>query len=369
MRDFLNEWVWPRSPKVHLEIRGLEHDPKTWQGDGTVALDRTRFRGIWMNNASANIHFKDGAVTYDNLRITRDEGTASGGFTYDFKNHEVRISNVKSSLRPAEVIFWIDPQLWKTVAPYKFREAPAITANGVYQFHGGKNTRLDLTVDAPSGMEYVFLGKPLPLDRVAGKLTFTNDRLQITDLKGGLFNGTIRGGADISLAKNDSHYRANIAVDGIDFPRVTELYYQYKSAQGRLDGNYTFTGLGGDARSMRGSGKIDVTNGDVFAIPIFGPLSEILNSLLPGTGYSVARNASARVDVKDGKIHTEDFEVAGKLFSMLGHGDIHFLDDKLDFDVRMSMNGPGRLLAPVYKLFEYTGEGSLKHPDWHPKRF
>jgi len=27
------------------------------------------------------------------------------------------------------------------------------------------------------------------------------------------------------------------------------------------------------------------------------------------------------------------------------------------------------LLAPVYKLFEYTGEGSLKKPDWHPKRF
>jgi hypothetical protein len=35
----------------------------------------------------------------------------------------------------------------------------------------------------------------------------------------------------------------------------------------------------------------------------------------------------------------------------------------------MSANGPAFLLTPVYKLFEYTGEGSLKHPDWHPKRF
>jgi hypothetical protein len=54
---------------------------------------------------------------------------------------------------------------------------------------------------------------------------------------------------------------------------------------------------------------------------------------------------------------------------MLGHGDIHFLDDKLDFNIRMNANGPGVLLTPMYKLFEYTGEGSLKHPDWHPTRF
>jgi hypothetical protein len=27
------------------------------------------------------------------------------------------------------------------------------------------------------------------------------------------------------------------------------------------------------------------------------------------------------------------------------------------------------VLLPMYKLFEYAGEGSLKKPDWHPKRF
>ncbi|RDJ93714.1 hypothetical protein B4Q13_20050, partial [Lacticaseibacillus rhamnosus] len=27
------------------------------------------------------------------------------------------------------------------------------------------------------------------------------------------------------------------------------------------------------------------------------------------------------------------------------------------------------LLTPVYKLFEYKGEGSIAKPNWHPKRF
>src|SRR5881394_1843846 len=112
------------------------------------------------------------------LRRRRDEGIGTGAFTYDFKNHEVRVANVKATLRPAEAIFWIDPKLWKAVAPYKFRQPPNINANGVYQFRGGKKTRLEVTVDAVNGMEYDFLGKALPFDRVSGRLLFTNDRLQ-----------------------------------------------------------------------------------------------------------------------------------------------------------------------------------------------
>src|SRR6266581_6206142 len=102
--EFLREWQWQRSPTIRMAIRGTDHDPGSWQGDGTIALGRTRFRGIWMNGANARIHFADGAVTYEDIQVTRDEGAGSGSFTYDFKKHEVRISNVRSSLYPAEVI-------------------------------------------------------------------------------------------------------------------------------------------------------------------------------------------------------------------------------------------------------------------------
>ena len=299
----------------------------------------------------------------------RDEGTGSGSFTYDFKKHEVRISNVRSSLYPAEVIFWIDPKTSKTIVPYKFRRPPNVVANGVYQFRGGKNTRLEIKVDGASGMDYVFLGKTLPFDRVSARLLFTNDRLQISDVRADLLAGTLRGNADISLARNDPRYRATLSVSEINFPRLTDLYFNYKTAQGLLRGTYEFNGLGNDWRTMRGKGKVEVSNGDVFAIPIFGPLSGILNHIVPGSGYSIAHKANAEFTVENGIIHTEDFEAAGSLFSMLGNGDIHFLDDKLDFNLRLDMKGPGIVLLPMYKLFEYAGEGSLKKPDWHPKRF
>ena len=367
--EFLREWQWQRPPAIRMTIRGRDRDPGSWEGNGTVALGRTRFRGTWMNSANARIHFADGAVTCEDIHVSRDEGTGSGSFTYDFKKHEVRISNIRSSLYPAEVIFWIDPKTSKTVVPYKFRRPPNIVANGVYQFRGGKNTRLEIKVDGAGGMDYVFLGKTLPFDRVSARLLFTNDRLQLGDVWADLLAGTLRGNADISLARNDPRYRATLSVTEINFPRLTDLYFNYKTAQGLLRGTYGFNGLGNDWRTMRGKGKVEVSNGDVFAIPIFGPLSGILNHIVPGSGYSIAHKANAEFAVENGIIHTQDFEAAGSLFSMLGNGDIHFLDDKLDFNLRLDMKGPGIVLMPMYKLFEYAGEGSLKKPDWHPKRF
>jgi hypothetical protein len=370
--EFLRDWEWQRSPAIRLAIRGKDRNPENWQGDGTVVLGRSRFRGTWMNSGNTRIHFADGALTCQDFHVSRDEGVGSGSFTYDFKKHEVRVSNIRSSLNPVDAIFWIDPKFSKTVAPFKFRRPPNVTANGIYQFRGGKNTRLEIKVDGANGMDYVFLGKTLPFDHVAAQLLFTNDRLQLLDVRGDIFSGTLRGNADISLAKNNPRYHATLAVTNADFPHLTNLYfnyYHYRTARGQLSGAYAFDGFGTEARKMHGTGKVGVTNGDVFAIPVLGPISEILNHIVPGVGYSIARDAGAKFAIRDGIIHTDDFNVSGQLFSVVGHGDIHFLDDKIDLDVRISANGPGIVLTPVYKLFEYKAEGSLKKPDWHPKIF
>jgi hypothetical protein len=275
------------------------------------------------------------------------------------KNPQAREQKI-DGFTPEQRFFLGWAQVWRANQP------PSVTANGLYQFHGGKNTRLEVKVDGAGGMDYVFLGKTLPFDRISSRLLFTNDRLQITDLRGALLSGTLRGNADISLAKNDPRYRANISVSEINFPLLTGLYYNYKTALGLLKGTYDFTGLGSDPRTMRGHGKLEITNGDVFAIPIFGPLSGILNRILPGSGYSIAHKATANFKIDEGIIRTDDFDADGTLFNMLGHGDIHFLDDKLDFNVRLNMKGPGVVLTPMYKLFEYAGTGSLKKPDWRP---
>ncbi len=369
LQEFLGQWEWPRPPTVRLNLHGPSRDPAGWSGEGAVAFTRTRFRGVWLESLSATLRVEEKAITFNDLKVMRAEGSGSGAFTYDYGKREVRLNEVKTTLRPTDVIHWIAPKLAKAVAPYQFRAVPQLTANGVVHYRGGTNTRLEIGIDAPGGLDYVFLGKTLPFGKTRGDLLITDDRVQLLNIEGALFDGTVRLGADISTAKDDDTFTAKVAVDGIDFPQLTELYFKYETSRGQLSGTYDFRGVGGNAKLMRGDGKIRIANGNVFAIPVLGPLSGFVAEILPGAGYSVAKEATASFTIRDGIIHTDDFKVSGKLFGMVGHGDIHFIENRLDFDVRIDANGPGIVLTPVYKLFEYKGEGSLTKPNWHPKRF
>ena len=369
LRKFLSEWEWTRSPALRLDLHGSSRHPDTWVGEGTLTLARTRFRGVWMDSLSADLRLSEKAITFDDLRVARDAGRGTGSFTYDYGHHEVRLRDVRATLQPTDAIYWIEPKLHKVVAPYKFRGAPSLVANGVVQYRGGKNTQLEIKVEAPAGLDYDFLGKTLPITRARGDILITDDRVQLLTVEGTLFDGTVRGTADIATAKDNKAYSASVALNGVDFPRLTDLYFKYETARGQLSGSYDFKGVGDDARTMRGAGKIRISNGNVFAIPVLGPLSGLVAEIVPGAGYSVAKEATASFTIKEGVIHTDDFKVSGKLFGMVGHGDLFFLENKIDFDLRISASGPGIVLTPVYKLFEYKGDGSLSKPNWHPKRF
>ena len=106
----------------------------------------------------------------------------------------------------------------------------------------------------------------------------------------------------------------------MDFASLTKLYFNYDGSQGRLNGRYDFSGRGDDARTMEGRGDLAVTEGNVFAIPFLGPLSGILNTIVPGMGYNVARKAAASFTIRDGVIATNNLEVQGHGFSMIGGG-------------------------------------------------
>ena len=365
----MNDWDWPHASNVQLSIRGPSAAAATWKGDGTLQLQRGRFRTIGFNSASASVDFRDGAVTYENFRSGRDEGVATGTFVYDFAHHETRLSNVVSGLRPTEAIYWIDPKLLKVVTPYKFQKSSydyyqrclSVSRRQKYA------PRNQCRVIGWDGLYFSWENSAVrPHQREVAP-----DRLSaaISELNGAIFSGTVRGSADLSLAKNDQRYRAAMTVDHVDFPKLTDLYFKYKTAVGLMNGRYEWTGIGSDARTMNGKGEVEVRNGDVFAIPLFGPLSDILNKIMPGIGYRVARKGKCRFTIKDGVIRTSDFHVDGGTFGMVGEGNAHFLDDKIDFDVRIDASGAGAVLTPLYKFFEYKAEGSLKKPDWHPKIF
>jgi hypothetical protein len=56
-----------------MAIRGTDRNPESWHGRRHSCSGAARgFAATWMNGANARIHFADGAVSYDDIQVTRD---------------------------------------------------------------------------------------------------------------------------------------------------------------------------------------------------------------------------------------------------------------------------------------------------------
>ena len=367
--ETLGQFEFPQPPQLTLEASGTAPTPEALVVHGEVKLGPASFRGVAAESASATLHYENRVLSLAPFRVQRAEGGGGGGLYFDFRRDEVRFDKIKASVNPPEVMLWIEPKLVKDVLPYRFpRQPPSVLIDGLVHTKGGKTTRLSIDVKAPAGMDYTFLKKNLAFPQLSGRLLFTPDHLRISDLDASLFSGAVRGDADITLTKNRPNHSAHLALENVDFSSLTRLFFNYDDSRGRLNLTCDFTGRGEDPRTMEARGDVAVTDGNIFAIPFLGPLSTVLNGIVPGMGRDVARKATSTFVIKDGVISTEDLVVQGQGFSMLGHGKLFFIDDKMDFDMRINAQGlPGVLLFPVSKLFEYTAADKLSKPVWRAK--
>jgi hypothetical protein len=363
----LAQFKFHDAPKISLSARGPS--PLDCAASGELKLGRTSYRNVEALDAHANLRYNGRVLSIDDFTLRRAEGVGGGSIAFDFDDGLVDIRNVRCALYPVEAALWIDPDLVGDIRPYRLqKQPPSLVINGQVDLRRPPaRTRLDIGLDAPR-LDYTFCGKELQFTNVTGKLNFADARMRMTDIRAELFGGTMKGDADISLLKAKPGHAARLEFGDIDFSKLTKLYFDYDESQGKLNGHFNFTGAGDDGRAMRGQGYLLVEDGHVFAIPFLGPFSEILNKLVPGMGYHKARQASANFTMADGMIHTDDFVIEGKGFSMIGDGMIGFLDDRMDFDMRLNARGlPGVLLFPMSKLLEYETRGKFSKPNWRAK--
>ena len=361
---------FPDAPEIKVSARGSAPGWDTMSASGDVKLGRCSYRGVDARSVNASLRFSGNTLHVDNLDVQRTEGPGACSLTFDFAKDIVLVKNARMGVFPLDVAQWIDPDLAEDIRPYRFgKQPPFLTIDGVVDRQkGGKNTRLVVKLDAENGMDYTFSGKELKFNKVEAKMLFDDGRVKLTDVRGELFDGILKGSADISTMKGKPGHAAEIRFIDVNFEKLTKLYFDYHDSKGKLNGVYNFNGKGDDARTMRGEGKMEITEGNVFAIPFLGPFSDVLNKIVPGMGYNLARRAALTFAIADGIITTKNLEIEGKGFSMFGDGRIWFLDDRMDFDMRLNAQGlPGVLLLPVSALLEYRSVSKFSEPDWRAK--
>lgn len=355
-------------PDIQFEASGPRLDPRQLTAKGKLLLGRTSIHDSTMDNATADLSFEGLALTLSNISVQRPEGTGGGSFTYDFGRNQVRLEDVSSTMNPFNVLQWADPNVARETKPYRFKSPPEVKVNGIIGLKDPTLTKLRADFTAPQGLDYDLLGRTLNFGTTTGSLEFAARKIKVDIPSAKLYGGTTRLKADITTGQPDARQKMNVTLSNVNFETLTRLYFDYKDSKGVVSGNYDFSFVPGNARAMNGGGNLIVENGNVFAIPVLGPLSVILDTIIPGTGYQTARKATCDFRVANGEIRTDNLDVTSQGFSMIGQGSLFFVEDRMDFGVRINAQGvPGIILYPVSKLFEYVSDGKLSDPQWRPR--
>jgi hypothetical protein len=353
---------------INFEGAATALDPFLLKGSGSLVLNNGAMRGAAIQSLNATIQMADGAVDFRNIILNIDGGVGRGEFIYDFKNWEGRLPEVRSTLEPVKVMTWIDPHIAQALKDYRFRKPPNLIVSGKVGLRNPDKNDLNIKINAPAGLNYTLIKKDLPFGATSGSVQLKGQKVLVDIPRAKLFGGDVVLKAEASVKPGDGSFGASVHLADVDFQTVTKLYFAYSESMGELTADYTFKAVGGNDRAMTGHGNLLIKNGNVLAMPVLGPLSLLISDIIPGFGYQSAHKASADFTVENGVINTRNLLIKGAGFSMIGHGDIYYLDDRMALSIRLNAQGlPGLMLFPVSKIFEYESVGTASHPKWRPK--
>ena len=254
----------------------------------------------------------------------------------------------------------------------RFEEAAPASFEGTFPLTRGTGASpaWQVEVRAPGRVDLKVLSRTWPLDQLAGTVKTAGEGFVGT---GGaqLFGGKFGASLDFPKAGSMAH-GGSLVLQNVPFTSLAEVLDPSRHTEGRLTGSFSYRIPSPDPGSLEGKGEFKLEDGNIFALPLLGPLSSVLNALIPGEniGYSVARTAAATFQVAGGKVILPDFSAATTAFKLKVAGEVDYLKDRVEFLARVNLNGaPGMLLFPVSKLFEYAADGTMADPAWHPRFF
>lgn len=218
---------------------------------------------------------------------------------------------------------------------------------------------------------YEVFGKRLYFEDVDAKVTSNAGDTRF-DIAGDVLGGdmTLKGRLDENRVPNT--YEGEVRIGSMSFERFAKVYSPGDESIGDITGHFKFTGRMDDWRALKGGGALIIVNGNLLALPVLGPLTPVIGSILPSRikGYNVAKKADCTFEVANGFIVTDNLEAESSAFRIKSSGNVDFIRDDIDFNAEVRVRGiTGIVLLPVTTLLAYKGSGTVGDTRWNPRIF
>ena len=418
-----------------IEGGGAELKPEAIKTIAQVEARNFSYRGVSFDEAEGEIELAGPINIYRNMSGRRGGGVGVAEEVYvNLKERWLRLKGVSGTMEPVAVTSCFAPAVADYISRYKLSQGTEVAVSGTIGFSEEKFNDLkivfrdvegtgiyslwgeDYAIRSPQG-EVVYQKKDLFYDvkgalfgralSVKGKVNLRPGANNYTvSLKAGSFPYKVIGeklpfedlvvgvaAADQSVAfdvgarvfggkvtltgemKTDAEpnpFKGEIRLNGASFKQFVKAYSPGLETEGDLTGDFTFSGAMNQWEKLEGKGAAIIVNGNLYAIPIIGPLTPLLSALFPSPikGYNVAKEANCTYAVKNGVITTDNLEAFTTTFKIVSKGTINFIKDDILFGAQVRVRGlPGIVLRPVSELLEYKATGTFGKPNWNLNPF
>jgi hypothetical protein len=359
-------------PEVEAELYGRFHDPERIGVKGRISATNFTLRGQSISGLQSEVEYTNRILRVIHPRLQRgDERAQADGLTADFGAQVVYLTNGFSTADPLAIARAIGPKVGRTIEPYRFSRPPTGVVYGTIPMHGEE--KADLHFDLEGGP---FRWSKFKTPRVAGHIHWLGQQLMLTNVDLDLYGGQARGNARFQFHPGSStDYSFSLTTSNTLLQSLmADLSTNATKLEGRLSGNLTVTKANtADAQHTDGHGQVNLRDGLIWDIPLFGIFSPVLDGLLPGLGSTRINSGACTFVITNSVIRSEDLEMRSSAFRLRYRGTVDFqqnVNARVEAELLRDMWAVGPLVStvflPVSKLFEYKVTGTLGHPKKDP---
>jgi len=371
----------------HVEGRFNRHDKHDWSTVGEVRATNMSYKGtpfLWAQTKMTLNHdfldFHDGSVEFDysDYAMRKAHGgpmtgkASAGSVRWESAPGTLVFEDIKGTIWPAPVLRMFLPKVADHLEHYRFHRTPKLTANGVIGLfeRGSPKTDFRISGTTPGNVSYEFADTDLLLSGLNTGVRVLPGHTEVNDLSFNAYEGPVRGKFDVRYGNGEDLVKGELDWTRLSLPAISKDCGFDKKAKGFVTGRIDVEQRGKGPAGLNGEGLIALEEGELFSVPIFGPLSPVLSTVLANkkAGFQEAKEAFCTFSVKDGVLRTTDFETSTPSLVFTGDATADLNRKTLDMTIRMNARGLFGVitlpLKPFYGLFQFRGTGPLREPKW-----
>ncbi len=352
---------------------------------GHLSLTNFAIRGQTIESIDTDVLCSNRVLSFLHPQAFRSLGTqtiTADSVTLDFNAHMLYFTNGYSTAEQMIIPRAIGPKTAEVVEPYQYLSPPTARIHGQFPLRDINTGRdldgTDLTFDVIRGAP--FRWSRLVSTNLTGTIHWMGQTMTLTNVVSGCYDGLAQGGASFDFRPTNygCNFSFHVEATNLDVHALAVGLTGSKTNQleGRLSGSVVITSGNSDTwKSWFGYGSATLRDGLLWNIPLFGFMSPIMNTFVPGIGNSRATQASLDFFMTNGVARTSSCVITTPTMQLDYSGTVDLQQNvNAHVTARLMRNtwaGPvvSTILWPVSKIFECRVTGQVSDPKVTPIMF